>query len=116
MNGADAYFSNYTSTLQYANPSAFAQVPIAKASGAQITPGNLSRDFLRQPGSWNVDFSAAKNVALTERLHFQLRADFFNGFNHTNLGGLVSGINKSSFGRLISATARTIQLGARLTF
>ncbi|MGH9470974.1 MAG: TonB-dependent receptor domain-containing protein, partial [Terriglobia bacterium] len=116
LNGADAYFSNYTATLQYTNPAAFAQVPIVKASGAQIRPGDLSRDFLRQPGSWNVDLSAAKNVAITERLNFQLRADFFNGLNHTNLGGLVAGINKSSFGRLTSATARTIQLGARLTF
>ncbi len=116
VNGANAYFSNYASTLDYANPAAFALVPIVKASGAQSRPGDLSRDFLRSPGSWDVDLSAAKNFAFTERLNFQLRADLFNAFNHTNLSGLVARIDRSSFGRLTSATARTIQVGARLTF
>ncbi|HTV55857.1 MAG TPA: carboxypeptidase regulatory-like domain-containing protein [Terriglobia bacterium] len=116
VNGVDPYFSNYRSTLQYVDPSAFAQVPLVSASGAQERPGNLSRMFLRDPGSWVVDLGVAKNFLLREGMNLQFRGDFFNGFNHTNLGGLDTDTSDSTFGRLTSATARTIQLGAKLTF
>jgi hypothetical protein len=36
--------------------------------------------------------------------------------NHTNLGGLVTDLSKSTFGRLTSATARTVQIGAKVFF
>ena len=67
-------------------------------------------------GMWNLDFSVAKNFAITEKVHFQLRGDAFNSLNHTNLGGLVSGTNKSNFGRPTSATSRSVQIGAKLIF
>jgi outer membrane receptor protein involved in Fe transport len=111
-----AYYSDYSSTLQYLNPAAFTLVPMASASGAQIRPGDLTRNFIRGPGMLNLDFGLAKNFQLGERVRFELRGDFFNGLNHTNLSGLQTNINSSSFGRLRSATARSIQLGARLTF
>ena len=114
--GVDPTFSNYTSTLSYLNPAAFVGVPIVKASGAGARPGDLGRYALRAPGAWNLDASLAKNFELTERFKLQLRGDLFNAFNHTNLGGLVANISKSTFGRLTSATSRSIQIGARLTF
>ena len=58
----------------------------------------------------------AKNFDLAERLKMQLRGDFFNAMNHTNLSGLVTDISKSSFGQLTSATSRSIQIGARLVW
>jgi hypothetical protein len=60
--------------------------------------------------------SLSKDFFATERVHFQLKADTFDTLNHTNLTGLVTSINSSSFGQLTSATARTIQLTGRLTF
>lgn len=116
VSGVNPYFGNYTSTLQYLNPAAFAQVPLSPASGAQIFPGNLQRYGIRAPGMWNFDFALAKNMTLSERFRLQVRGDFFNAFNHTNLSGLRTNISSSSFGQLTSATARTIQLGARLEF
>ena len=103
-------------TLRYLNSAAFIAVPIITASGAEARPGNLGRYALRAPGQWNLDFSLAKNFAITERVRFQLRGDAFNSFNHTNLSGLVGDISKSNFGFLTSATARSLQLGAKVVF
>ncbi|MGH7240225.1 MAG: hypothetical protein ACREHG_09230, partial [Candidatus Saccharimonadales bacterium] len=115
-NNVSFYLPGYSNTLRYINPSAFALVPLVSASGAQIRPGDLSRNLLRGPGMWNIDLGLAKSFSLWERVRLQIRADAFNSFNHTNLSGLRTNISSSSFGLLTSATARAIQLGARLTF
>jgi hypothetical protein len=108
--------NNATSTLRYLNPAAFVAVPIVTASGAEVRPGNLGRYAVRALGQWNLDFSLAKNFAITERFRFQLRGDAFNSLNHTNLGGLVSDISKSNFGFMTSANPRSVQLGAKIAF
>jgi hypothetical protein len=48
--------------------------------------GNLGRNSLVGPGFWNADLSLAKSVRFGERTKLQFRADFFNVFNHANLG------------------------------
>jgi hypothetical protein len=116
VRGVSSVFENYQQTLQYLNLAAFQGVRIVTASGAAERPGNLGRNALRAPGQWNLDASLAKSFALRERLRLQLRCDFFNALNHTNLGGLQADISKATFGRLTSATSRTGQLGARLEF
>jgi hypothetical protein len=61
-------------------------------SAAFQTPsgiGNAGRNSFTSPGFWNVDMSAAKSMhvrGLPESVALQFRADFFNAFNHTNLG------------------------------
>lgn len=115
--GADPYLSGYQTGLhQYLDPNAFKRIPISPTSGAQIRPGNLGRNAIVTPGFWNLDASLAKNLNVTERFKLRLSAQTFNTLNHTNLGGLVTLINASSFGRLTTATPRTMQIGARLTF
>ncbi|HLJ17891.1 MAG TPA: TonB-dependent receptor [Bryobacteraceae bacterium] len=114
--GVNAIDSNYRSTLLYLNSAAFARIPIIPASGAQSRPGDLGRDAYRLPPVWNLDASVGKTFAIAEGTHIQFRADFLNALNHTNLGGLVTNINSGSFGRFTSATARNIQLGARIEF
>lgn len=114
--GVAAILSNYQSTLHYLNPAAFTTIPIISASGAQERPGNLGRDAFFAPGMWNSDTSLAKSFSITEKVRLQLRGDFFNTFNHTNLTGLVTNLSSGSFGTLTSATARTLQISARLSF
>lgn len=63
---------------QYFNPAAFS----APAYG---TVGNVRRDSLNGPGFANWDLSLLKSTPITERLHLQFRAEFFNVLNHTNL-------------------------------
>jgi len=50
--------------------------------------GDLGRNSIAGPGFWNVDFSIAKSFSLfgKESRRLQLRGDFFNVFNHANLG------------------------------
>lgn len=114
--GADPYFGNYHSTLDFLNPAAFAKVPISAASGASIRGGTSKRAGYWLPGMWNLDGSVQKSFALTERVHLQLHLDMFNLFNHTNLGGLATSLNAINFGYLTSAISRSMQLGGRLEF
>ncbi len=84
--GVNPILSNWTPTTGYLNPLAFAQPDFG-------TFGNLGRDSIYGPNYWNVDFSVDKNTAITERVGIQLRAEFFNIFNHPNFalpGGTVT--------------------------
>jgi len=115
--GVPTYLDNYTQgNLQLLNPAAFVGIPISSKSGEQIIGGNLSFNAVRGPGLVNLDVSLAKNFALTERFRLRLRADTFNTLNHTSMSGLVTTTGSGNFGRLTQATARTMQLEARLTF
>jgi hypothetical protein len=115
--GQPIYLSTSDGT-QYLNPAAF-------ALSAPGTFGTLARGLVRQPGNTNVDFSMNKNFALTERYHLQLRAEFFNIFNHVNYNGFnntvfnggVTVSRNTSFGFLNSDRGpRNIQFGVKLNF
>jgi len=71
---------------QWFNPTCFS----LEAPG---TFGNLGRNTLRGPGFWVTDFALLKTTKIRESLSLQFRAEFFNIFNHTNLGlpGLGAG-------------------------
>ncbi len=78
--------------VQIVNPDAFQDAIDLQNNNPLLLRGvlgNLGRNSLIGPGFWNVDFSLAKSVAapwLGETGRVQLRADFFNVFNHANLG------------------------------
>lgn len=63
---------------RYFNPNAFIQ-PLPG------TYGNAGRNILIGPRLIETDISLARNFLFRERRELQLRADFFNVFNHTNL-------------------------------
>ncbi len=72
--------SNWESSpdvVGYLNGNAFSQPPDG-------TFGDLGRDAIYGPHFWNVDFAVTKNTAISERLNLQLRAEFYNIFNHPN--------------------------------
>jgi hypothetical protein len=115
--GVSPILPNYRSTLLYLNPAAISLVPLSPISRATIRPGNLGNGAIRAPGLWNLDFAVAKNFAITERVHLQLRGDMFNAPNHTNLAGVSGDASQVTFGRLTGTTgARVAQLNGRLTF
>jgi hypothetical protein len=62
---------------QWFNPNAFTPAPYG-------TYGNLGRGVFNGPGLAEVDLSVLKNIAVTERIKLQFRAEFFNLLNHTN--------------------------------
>ncbi|MGC1453054.1 MAG: carboxypeptidase-like regulatory domain-containing protein [Candidatus Sulfotelmatobacter sp.] len=72
--------SNWASgpdTIGYLNGNAFADPPLG-------TFGTLGRNVIYGPHFRNMDFALTKNTPLTDRISLQLRAEFFNIFNHPN--------------------------------
>jgi hypothetical protein len=78
------------------------------------TFGTANRRFFHGPGFNNWNLSVAKDTSIRESMHFEIRADFFNAFNHTQFGAPSGFFGNSNFGRITSARApRIIQLGAK---
>lgn len=79
--------------------------------------GNAGRNIIREPGTHKWDMSFFKNNRITESVNLQLRAEFFNIFNHTNFNGINTTFGSGSFGRVTSARdPRIVQLGLKLGF
>ncbi len=79
---------------QWFNPNAFTPAPYG-------TYGNLGRGVFNGPGLAEVDLSVLKNIAVTERVNLQFRAEFFNLMNHVN----YASPNTTVFTNTGSATA-----------
>jgi hypothetical protein len=81
------------------------------------TFGNAGRNILLGPGTFNVNFSALKNIAITERWRLQYRAEFFNLLNNTPLANPGTTLGSPSFGRITSAgDPRILQMALKLYF
>jgi hypothetical protein len=95
------------------------------------TFGNLGRGTYSGPGLAEVDLSVLKNIALSERVSLQFRAEFFNLMNHTNYAspnqtvftntGSATApvyVNNPTAGLITSlaTTPRQIQFGLKLMF
>jgi hypothetical protein len=99
------------------NPCAFAHAPAGEL-------GNISRAPLSGPRFVNTDFSLFKNFRMTERFNLQFRSEFFNLFNHAQLGLTGNGVfmqdvNSSSTFGVVNETVnnpRVIQFALRLDF
>lgn len=128
--GVNPILSNWSPDTGYLNTAAFSQPDFG-------TFGDLGRDSIYGPKYWNVDFSVSKNTMITDRVGLQLRAEFFNIFNHPNFalpnGSIVFGTDENDDplpNGLITQTPdvaqgnpglggggpRVIQLGLKLVF
>ena len=84
---------------------------------ANLTFGNEGVGVIRAPGVVDFDLSLARTFRIKERFRAELRGDFFNSVNHTNLGLPGTTFGSASFGVISSAgAARQIELGARVFF
>ena len=101
---------------QYFNPAAF----IVPPTGAY---GNAGRNTLIGPGVANLDASALKTTAISERVNLQFRAEFFNLLNRANFGTpntvvftSASAVPAPTAGVITSTstTSRQIQFGLKL--
>ncbi len=113
------------SVSEWINPAAFAN-PAGEF-------GTAPRDLVRGPGTWQIDFSTDKTISLWEHGQLQFRSEFYNIFNHPQLGQPQSTFNSGNltgFGSIIttvnlnvspitpvgSGTPREIQFALRLDF
>jgi hypothetical protein len=89
-------------------------LPNAFATSALGQFGNSSRQFFHGPGINNTDFGLAKRTNFTESIGIEIRAEFFNIFNHTQFTNPGGDVNSSQFGQVTSARdSRIGQLGAK---
>lgn len=97
----------------YFNTSLFSEEPL----GGQ---GNAPRRMLHGPGEDNWNMALLKDVKIREHMNLEIRAEFFNLFNHAQFygSGVVGGyINFGGFGLVTSAQAARIgQMAAKFTF
>jgi hypothetical protein len=105
----DPNVSNPTSS-RFFDPGAF-QAP---ASG---TFGNSGRNVIIGPGTWNMDMSLSRNFRISDLTRTQVRADFYNIFNHSTFVAPPSTQNfadSPDFGALfVARSPRILQLGVK---
>ena len=91
--------------------------PCAFTRAAPGTFGNAPRYFsnLRRPPYYDTDISLSKWTNLSDSLRMQFRAEFFNAFNHVNLGPPTNTTpDTGSVGSIVFADiARQIQFAAK---
>lgn len=82
--------------------------------------GNVARNSAKGEALYLGNFSFFKNTKLTERMNLQFRADFFNVFNHPNLGTpdvFIDDAGTSFADRAFSESGRrTVEFGLKLIF
>jgi hypothetical protein len=89
--------------------------------------GNVKRDSLPGPGTFDADISITKNTKITERLNVQFRTECFNCFNHFNVGGTGAGTlgqidapggttGQTTFSQSPVVTPRQIQFALKFDF
>jgi hypothetical protein len=111
VSGCNPYNASH-SQHQWINSSCFVAPPIGEL-------GNAARVPVTGPDFVNSDFSAIKDFALPWReTGLNFRAEFFNLFNHPELGMPINDINEPGFGSVSSTVnnPRLVQLALKLTF
>lgn len=73
--------------------------------------GTLGRNALRGFGLSQLDLALRRQFAFSERVRLQLRAEFFNVFNHPNFGDPVSDLGSRLFGLSTQTLARSLGTG-----
>ena len=120
-------FATLTGPITFSNP----HTPTPGAPGNQFFTGNFSspdpsiitgsygsgRGILRGPGRTNFDLALSKATKITEHTALQIRAEFFNIFNHAEFLEPDTNISSGTFGQVTSTyDPRVIQFGGRFTF
>jgi hypothetical protein len=79
--------------------------------------GTANRRFFHGPGINNTDLGISKMIPVTEAMHFEIRGEFFNIFNHTQFNNPSGDISSANFGNVTSARdARIGQVSAKFVW
>jgi hypothetical protein len=81
--------------FQWVSAKNFSQPVAAWDGGANLGFGNAGKDAVVGPGRTNFTTALYKSFAFGEWGHFELRADSFNTFNHTQFNSINNGLNFS---------------------
>jgi Carboxypeptidase regulatory-like domain len=105
------HIHNPRSTLSrtYFDQSAFtgtvcALTPAGVLTGADCGSfGTANRRFFHGPGINNTDLGVSKMIPVNEAMHFEIRGEFFNIFNHAQFSNPSGDISNDNFGNVTSA-------------
>ncbi len=101
---------------EWMNLSAFQQLQPDPLGRFQVF-GDEGRNVVDGPGYADWDFSAFKNIRVTEAKEFQFRGELFNFLNHTNFRLPVSDISSPNFGQIQQdVSPRVIQVALKFLF
>ena len=124
--GTEARLGGVSGGPGYLNKSAFCAAPAAPNSAAAFPGGALPTLFgnsgagiILGPGQFNWDISLIKNTQITERQAIQLRAEFFNTFNHPQFGNPALALDTpATFGQITTTTVnpRVLQFALKYSF
>ena len=80
--------------------------------------GNVGRNSVYGPGLQTMDLAIDREFAVAEKARFEVRGEFFNALNHTNLGTPNRFVNTANFGSIteVATPGREVQVSARLSF
>jgi hypothetical protein len=67
------------------------------------TFGSANRRFFHGPGINNTDLGISKMIPVNEAMHFEIRGEFFNIFNHAQFINPTGNISNETFGNVTSA-------------
>jgi hypothetical protein len=88
--------------------------------GPNLGFGNGRKDSFVGPGRVDFTTSLYKSFAITERAHFEFRAESYNTFNHTEFNAINSSWSPNKGGQYGTATGdwgpRVLQLAAKMVF
>jgi len=85
--------------------------------GANLGFGNGKRDTFVSPSRVNFTTSLYKSFAITERAHFEFRAESFNTFNHTEFNNIGTTTGGGNYGLATSTyDPRVLELGGKFVF
>jgi hypothetical protein len=117
LTGPVTYFNPHTPTPGQAGNNYFNTAVFTDTGLSICHCYGAPRAILRGPDTVNTDIAFAKKTTITERTALELRADFFNVFNHTEFGNPDTNITSTTFGQVVSTLEpRVIQFAARFTF
>ena len=101
---------------EWFNVSAFQQLQPDPLGRFEVF-GDEGRNVVEGPGYFNWDFSAFKDIRVTESKEFQFRGELFNVLNHTNFRLPISDISSPNFGQIQQDVGpRVIQVALKFLF
>jgi hypothetical protein len=87
------------------------------AGGPNLGFGDGRRDSFVGPGRVDFTTSLYKNFAITERAHFEFRAESYNTFNHAEFSSINATYGASQYGQATGDWGpRVLQLGSKFVF
>jgi hypothetical protein len=108
--GSNACLTSTGTCVSYLNPASFVLPPIGSF-------GNVGKGLLIGPGLVNLDAGLVKIIPVRERLQMQVRAEFFNIFNHPNFANPNNSVSGAGLGQILSAADPRIgQLAIKVVF